>query len=79
MTEMFGKTTADKLAEENATARKIVGEITQFGVNERQKYLIMYYMSLELENIEHVQEISSFLKELVPDLTITGIYEGNNK
>lgn len=77
MSELYGKTNADKLAEENNVARKIVSEISQFGVSERQKYLIMYYLSLELEDIEKAQTISSILKELVPNLTITGIYEGN--
>jgi hypothetical protein len=77
MSELYGKTNADKLAEENIVARKIVSEITQFGISERQKYLVMYYLSLELENIEHTQNISGFLKELVPSLTITGIYEGS--
>lgn len=77
MSELYGKTNADKLAEENETVRKIVREISQFGVSERQKYLIMYYLSLELEDIEKAQEISSFLKELLPNLTITGIYEGS--
>lgn len=76
MIETYGQTRADKLAEENLTARKIVSEISQFGVSERQKYLIMYYLSLELENIEKAQEISSFLKESVPEMTITGLYEG---
>jgi hypothetical protein len=77
MSELYGKTNADKLAEENDVARKIVSEISQFGVSERQKYLIMYYLSLELEDIEKAQTISSILKELVPNLTIIGIYEGN--
>ena len=77
MSELYGKTNADKLAEENEVARKIVSEISQFGVSERQKYLIMYYLSLELEDIEKAQEIASFLKELLPNLTITGIYEGS--
>jgi len=76
MSELYGKTNADKLAEENEIARKIVREISQFEVTERQKYLIMYYLSLELEDIEKAQEISSFFKELLPNLTITGIYEG---
>ena len=76
MSELFGQTPAEKLAEENLTARKIVGEISQFGISERQKYLIMYYLSLELEDIEKTQLISSFLKEVTPELTIAGIYEG---
>jgi hypothetical protein len=36
----------------------------------------MYYLSLELEDVETSQVISSFLKECIPDLTITGLYEG---
>jgi len=78
MTEMYGQTKAEKLAEENLTARKIVHEISQFGISERQRHLIMYYLSLELEDIEKAQEISAFLKETIPDLTISGIYEGGN-
>jgi len=77
MTELFGKTKSDKLAEENTTARKIVQEILQYGVSERQKQLILYYLSLELENIDQVQTISSALKEICPEMTITGVYEGN--
>ena len=76
MSELYGQTKADNLAEENTVARKIVNEISHFGISERQKYLIIYYLSLELENIENSQIISNFLKELVPNLTITGIYEG---
>lgn len=76
MTELYGKTNADKLAEENLLARKIVKEISEFGISERQRCLIMYYLSLELEDIEKAQVISSFLKECMPELTITGIYDG---
>jgi len=75
--ELFGKTRADSLAEENNIARKIVSEISNFGVSDRQRYLIMYYLSLELEDIEKVQEISSFLKEIRPDINMTHLYEGN--
>lgn len=76
MTELYGKSNADKLAEENLIARKIVKEISEFGISERQRCLIMYYLSLELEDIEKAQVVSSFLKECMPDLTITGLYEG---
>jgi len=76
MTELFGKSNADKLAEENLVARKIVKEIAEFGVTDRQRCLVIYFLSLELENVELAQVISSFLKDCVPDLTITGLYEG---
>lgn len=76
MSELYGQTNADKLAEESNVTRKIVSEIMNFGISERQKYLIMYYLSLELENVENAQVMSNFIKEIVPNLTITGIYEG---
>jgi len=76
MTELYGKSNVDKLAEESLVARKIVKEISTFGISERQKCLILCYLSLELEDIEKAQVIFSFLKECMPDLTITSIYEG---
>jgi hypothetical protein len=75
--ELYGQSNGDKLAEESETARKIVKEISNFGISERQRCLIMYYLSLELEDIEKAQLISSFLKECIPNLTITGIYQGS--
>lgn len=75
MTDFYGQTKADKLAEENNSSRQIVKEISDFGVSDRQRLLIMYYLCLELEDIEKMRQISSFLKDLYPDLTITGIYE----
>jgi|688.fasta_scaffold1448161_1 hypothetical protein len=77
MIEKYGKTNADKLADENSTARQIVKEINHFGISERQRYLVMYYLSLELEDVEKMKIISSFLRENCSDLTITGVYGGD--
>ncbi|NBQ48387.1 MAG: hypothetical protein EBU33_08040 [Sphingobacteriia bacterium] len=74
--EKYGQTRSEKLAEENSTARKIVREISQFGVSDRQRYLIMYYLCMELEDMEKVKAISSFLQGQCPDINITSIYEG---
>lgn len=74
--EYYGKLTAEKLAEENLIARNIVKEINNFGISERQKCLIMYYLSLELEDIEKAQSFSSFLKEYIPEINLSKIYEG---
>lgn len=76
MIELYGQTKSEKLANENIAARQIIKEILQFNVSERQKYLIIYYLSLELEDIEKVQLISNFLKDINPNLTITDIYKG---
>ena len=74
--EIYGKNLSDKLAEENNQARKIVSEIFNFGISERQKWLIMYYLALELEDVEKMQELTSVIKEINPNINITSIYEG---
>ena len=75
--EIYGQTSADKLAEENKLARKIVSEISNFGVSDRQRWLIMYYLALEIESVEKMQEVTAFLKEINPDINMTHVYEGN--
>lgn len=75
--DLYGKTKAEKLAEENEVARKILSEINNFGISERQRYLIMYYLSLELEDVENSRSISELLKEVYPDINMTHIYERN--
>ena len=75
--ELYGQTRAEKLAEENNTARKIVSEISNYGVSDRQRWLIMYYLALEIEDVEKMQETTAFLKEINPDISMTHVYEGN--
>jgi hypothetical protein len=76
--DLYGKTKADKLAEENEVARKILAEMNNFGISERQRYLIMYYLSLELEDVENSRAISELLKDVYPDISMTHIYERNS-
>jgi len=77
MTTTFGQTQADKLTEENNIARKIVSEISNYGVTDRQRWLIMYYLALEIEDFEKMRETCCFLKEINPEINMTKIYEGN--
>jgi len=71
----YGETSSEKLAAENLLARKIVNEINQFGVNDRHKWLIIYLLGLELENIEDVKAVSQFVKDRKSnDLFVTKIY-----
>ena len=72
----YGHTMSDKLAEENSQARKIVSEINKFGISERQRWLIMYYLALELEDVEKMQELTGCFKELNPNINMTHVYEG---
>jgi len=56
----IGKTKLDVTAEQLLTCRQIVREIDNFGINEMQRLKIIYLLSLGLENIEALSEISNF-------------------
>jgi hypothetical protein len=60
----YGQMPTEKLAEEKEICRKIVREISNFGVSQRQQLFIIYLMSLELENVEHMQTLTSIIREL---------------
>jgi hypothetical protein len=47
-----GKTQAERDSEESLRCRQIVRTIVDFGVNERQKLLIIQLIALELEDRE---------------------------
>lgn len=64
MTTTFGQLDSEKLAKDSQTAREIVREIGQFGINDRQRWLIIYYLCMELENIEEMKEMTGFITDL---------------
>ncbi len=69
MTVHYGQTDAEKLAEEKQIARQIVREVSNFGITQRQQLFIIYLLAMELENVEHMQELSAHIRELAgPDL-----------
>ena len=73
----YGQTQSEKIAQENKVARQIVSEINQFGINERQRWLILYQLSLEIENVEDMKSMTSHIKELKGDnVFISRIYGG---
>ena len=55
-------------AEQNLRCREIVKEIINFPVSQRQIYMIMYLLSLNIENFEHSQELSAALHEMRNDI-----------
>lgn len=70
-TKTYGELSSDKLAEEIIVCRKIVNEITGFGVNDRQLINIIHMLSLQLENVEVMQELAAAVKEIAPFAFIT--------
>jgi hypothetical protein len=61
---MYGQMQSDKIAEENLTCRKIVKEINNFGISQRQTLFVMYLLASELECGEHMQAITQLIREL---------------
>ena len=60
-------TNFEKIAQENETCRKIVKEINNFGVTQRQMLAIIYFLSLELEDPELMSVLAQTIKELTKE------------
>lgn len=65
--KMYGQTPGEKRAEENRICRDIVREVINFGISQRQMLLVIYLLAMELENVEHMQEISALIRDLGGD------------
>lgn len=80
MTITYGETDSEKMANESRIAHQIVKEIGDFGINERQRWLIIYNLAMELENVEDMKAITSFLKEVKGnEMFISRIYGGEEE
>lgn len=64
----YGQTQSEKIAEEKLSCRQIMNEISNFGVSERQKLFLIYLLAMELENVEHMQELSAHVRDLSSDM-----------
>ena len=61
----YGSTSSEKVAKDASKCRMIIHEInSQSPLNEEQKLKFIYLMSLELENNNHMKQISSLIKRL---------------
>lgn len=61
---LYGKLCSEEIAEQNLTCRRIVSEITNFGVTQRQIWVILYNLALELENLDEARTLVEFIKEM---------------
>jgi hypothetical protein len=79
-TKLYGNLKSEKLVEESIRAHQIVSEIGNFGINDRQRWLVIYYLALELENIDKMQELTSCIKELNGnDLFVSKIFSNETE
>ena len=49
---------------DRAKAREIVQTVMDYGVNQKQIYQMIFLLCLELENQDHVKELTSLVKSL---------------
>lgn len=58
----YGATPAEKTAAENLDCRRIVREISLYGISQRQQLFIIYLLALELEDIDAMKSITAAIK-----------------
>ena len=72
--ELYGKTESEKLSDDADVAHQIVREIDAFGISDRQRWLLVYYLVLGVENVDEMQEVSACIKEVKgKEIFITGM------
>lgn len=76
--QTYGQLTSEKLASENEECRRIVKEILNIGITQRQQKMLIYLLAMELENIEQVQTLTSVIKEVVGDEIFISSQKENN-
>jgi len=66
-TTLYGQTQSEKRADENNVCRQIVREVNNFGITQRQSLLLMYLLASELENVEHMKQLTALIRALGGD------------
>jgi hypothetical protein len=72
MIELIGESPATILAKENLAVRNLVKIVQDANTNERQLMFMIYQLSLQLENIELMKDLTSVIKEYKESVFITG-------
>ena len=77
---MYGQLSSESLAKDSQIARDIVKEINHFEISDRQRWLLIYNLSLELENVDEMKEMTTFIRNLKGNqIFITKIFAGDEK
>jgi hypothetical protein len=58
----YGQLSSEKIVNENMIVRDMVKEISNVGINERQRLFLIYLLALELENVELMKKLTSLVK-----------------
>lgn len=61
--KLYGTTNSELESSQNQQCREIVKEILDFGINQKQLFKIIYLLSLELENISLLKQITDVMSQ----------------
>lgn len=64
MSNVYGQLDSEKMANDNKVSRQIVKEINDFGINDRQRWMIIKLLTLELENVDHMKQLTKLIDDL---------------
>ena len=67
-TKIYGEIAGERRAKDSIKAREITQEILTFGVSQFQIAKIIYLLSIELEDREVLQSVSSAIKPLLEEI-----------
>ena len=76
-TKIYGTLNSERLANESTKARQIVSVINEFGVSNRERWLIIKNLALEVEEFDKMRELIGWLHENVPNVFIAQEGEEN--
>lgn len=77
---LYGELQTEKVAEDKKIAQQIVEEINKFGISDRQRWMILHLLSLEIEDIQEMREMVSFIKsKKEKDIFITKLYTSDEE
>ena len=77
---LYGQLPSEKMAEDSKVAHEIVREVNNFGISDRQRWLIINYLAMELENISEMQALTGYISEVKGDnLFISKLYCAEEK
>lgn len=77
--EKLRKSETEEFVEDNLVCRQIVKEIMALPVSQRQIYFIMNLLSLELENVDHMRELTAALREMREDTHVIDRVDRDNE
>lgn len=68
--DLYGKTDTEKWVEKKEEIYQIKNEINNFGITDKQRYFLLYVLSMEIENVENSRTISNIVLQCCPEINI---------